>query len=130
MNLLFFSAGFFNSILMNFLTKLVLSALAVLVLAKILPGVAIDNYMSAIAVAVVLAVLNTVLKPVLVVLTFPVTVVTLGLFLLVINAAIILLADYFISGFSVNGWFWALIFSVLLSVFQSILYSILKKDKG
>ncbi|MEW7277295.1 phage holin family protein [Aquimarina sp. 2201CG1-2-11] len=115
---------------MNFLIKLILSALAVLVLSKILPGVGVDNYVSAIVVAVVLAILNGIVKPLLVILTFPVTVVTLGLFLLVINAAIILLADYFVAGFSVNGWLWALIFSVLLSVFQSILYSILKKDKA
>ncbi len=115
---------------MNFLIKLVLSALAVLILAKILPGVDVNSYLSAVIVAIVLAILNAIVKPLLVVLTFPVTVVTLGLFLLVINAAIILLADYFVNGFSVNGWLWALIFSVLLSIFQSILYSILKKDKG
>lgn len=115
---------------MNFLLKLILSALAVLVLAKILPGVGVDNYVSALIVAVVLAILNTIVKPLLVVLTLPATILTLGLFLLVINAAIILLADYFIAGFSVNGWLWALIFSVLLSVFQSILHSILKKDKN
>ncbi len=115
---------------MKFLLKLVLSALAVLLLAKILPGAQVDNYVSALIVAVVLAVLNTIVKPILVFLTLPATIVTLGLFLLVINAAIILLADYFIDGFSVNGWLWALIFSVLLSVFQSILHSILIKDKS
>ncbi len=115
---------------MNFLLKLILSAVAVIILARILPGVGVDNYVSALIVALVLAILNTVVKPILVVLTLPATVITLGLFLLVINAAIILLADYFISGFSVNGWLWALIFSVLLSVFQSILHSVLKKDKS
>jgi len=113
---------------MNFLLKLVLSAVAVIVLAKILPGIGVDSYISALVVAVALAILNSIVKPILIVLTLPVTIVTLGLFLLVINAAIVLLADYFIAGFSVNGWFWALIFSVLLSIFQSILYSILKKD--
>ncbi|WP_103865796.1 phage holin family protein [Aquimarina sp. I32.4] len=115
---------------MNFLLKLILSALAVLVLAKILPGVAVENYVSAIIVAIVLAILNTIVKPLLVVFTLPATILTLGLFLLVINAAIILIADYFIPGFSVRGWFWALIFSVLLSVFQSILHSVLKKDRN
>ncbi|WP_109435554.1 MULTISPECIES: phage holin family protein [Aquimarina] len=115
---------------MNFLLKLILSAVAVIVLAKILPGVGVDSYVSALIVALVLAILNSIVKPILVILTLPATVITLGLFLLVINAAIILLADYFISGFSVNGWLWALIFSVLLSVFQSILHSILKKDKS
>jgi len=114
---------------MNFILKLLLSGIAVLVLGKILPGVVLDNYISALLVAVLLALLNSIVKPVLVFLTLPATIVTLGLFLLVINAAIILLADYFISGFNVDGWLWALIFSVLLSIFQSILYSILKKDK-
>ncbi len=113
---------------MNFILKLVLNAVAVVVLAKILPGVEVDNYVSALIVAVVLAILNTIVKPVLVIFTLPATIVTLGLFLLVINAAIILLADYFIAGFNVSGWLWALIFSVLLSIFQSILHSILKKD--
>ncbi len=115
---------------MNFLLKLILSALAVLILAKILPGVEVDDYGSALIVAAVLAVLNAIVKPLLVILTLPATLLTLGLFLLVINAAIILLADYFIPGFNVDGWLWALIFSVLLSVFQSILHSILKKDKN
>ncbi|GGX14095.1 phage holin family protein [Aquimarina muelleri] len=115
---------------MNFLLKLILSALAVLILAKILPGVEVDNYVSALIVAAVLAVLNSIVKPLLVILTLPATILTLGLFLLVINAAIILLADYFIAGFNVGGWLWALIFSILLSIFQSILHSILKKDKN
>lgn len=114
---------------MNFLLKLILSALAVLILAKILPGVEVDDYRNALIVAAVLAVLNAIVKPLLVILTLPATLLTLGLFLLVINAAIILLADYFIPGFNVDGWLWALIFSILLSVFQSILHSILKKDK-
>ncbi len=113
---------------MKFLLKIILSAIAVLVLAEILPGVGVDNYVSALIVAVVLVILNAFVKPVLVFLTLPATVITLGLFLLVINAAIILLADYFIAGFNVNGWLWALIFSVLLSIFQSILHSVLKKD--
>ncbi len=113
---------------MKFLLRLILTAAAVLLLAEILPGVAVNNYVSAIIVALVLAILNTIVKPVLIILTLPATILTLGLFLLVINAAIILLADYFVSDFSVSGWFWALIFSVLLSVFQSILHSILKKD--
>ncbi|MEW7293124.1 phage holin family protein [Aquimarina sp. 2304DJ70-9] len=113
---------------MKFLLKLILTAVAVLLLAEVLPGVAINNYVSALIVALVLAILNAIVKPILVILTLPATIITLGLFLLVINAAIILLADYFIAGFDVRGWLWALIFSVLLSVFQSILHSILKKD--
>ncbi len=113
---------------MKFLLKIILSAVAVLVLAEVLPGVGVNNYVSALIVALVLAILNAIVKPVLVILTLPATIITLGLFLLVINAAIILLADYFIDGFEVRGWLWALIFSVLLSIFESILHSILKKD--
>jgi len=72
--------------------------------------------------------LNIIVKPVLVILTLPVTILTLGLFLLIINAIIIFLADGFVPGFSVDGWFMAIIFSLLFSLFQSILYSLLDKD--
>jgi putative membrane protein len=68
-------------------------------------------------------------KPILVILTLPVTIITFGLFLLVINAAIILLASKLIDGFYVNGIWWALLFSLLLSFLQSILFSFLKEDK-
>jgi putative membrane protein len=73
-------------------------------------------------------VLNAIVKPLLVILTLPITIITLGLFLLVINAAIILLGDYFLEGFKVDGFWWALLFSILLSVVSSILYSIGKKE--
>lgn len=113
---------------MKVILKILLSAIAVIVLAKVLPGVEVVSLWTAIIVALVLAIFNAILKPLLVILTLPVTIITLGLFLLVINAAIILLADYFVDGFTVSGWLWALIFSVLLSFFQSILYSGLKKE--
>ena len=113
---------------MKVILKILLSAIAVIVLAKVLPGVEVVSLWTAIIVALVLAIFNAILKPLLVILTLPVTIITLGLFLLVINAAIILLADYFVDGFTVSGWLWALIFSVLLSFFQSILHSGLKKE--
>ncbi|MFC6859830.1 phage holin family protein [Zunongwangia atlantica] len=113
---------------MRLLLKLLLSALVVVGLAKFLPGVAVDGYFSAFIVAIVLAILNLIVKPILVILTLPVTIITLGLFLLIINAIIIFLADGFVSGFSVDGWFMAIIFSLLFSLFQSILYSLLDKD--
>ncbi|MCB7482429.1 phage holin family protein [Christiangramia sediminis] len=113
---------------MNFILRLLLTALVVVLLAKLLPGVSVDGYLTAIIVAVVLALLNFIVKPILVLLTLPVTVLTLGLFLLIINAIIIFLADGFVSGFDVDGWFIAIIFSLLLSLVQSILFSILKKD--
>ena len=115
---------------MNLILRILLSAIAVVILAKILSGVGVDSYTTAIIVAVVLSLLNFIVKPILVILTLPVTIVTLGLFLLIINAIIILLADYFVDGFQVNNIWWALLFSLLLSFLQSIFYSFLNDDKN
>ncbi|SRX75539.1 phage holin family protein [Aequorivita antarctica] len=114
---------------MKLIIKLLLTAVAVVVLAKILPGVAVEGYGSAIIVAIVIALLRLLVKPILVILTLPITIVTFGLFLLIINAIIILLAGYFVGGFTVTTIWWALIFSLLLSLFQSILFSLLPEDK-
>ncbi len=114
---------------MKFIIKLLLNGLAVVVLSKVLKGVSVDSYTTAIIVAVVLSVLNLLVKPFLILLTLPITIVTLGLFLLVVNALIILLADNLIDGFSVDGIWTAILFSILLSILQSILHSLLKKDK-
>tara|TARA_R100001369_G_scaffold28595_5_gene51408 strand:+ start:1669 stop:2019 length:351 start_codon:yes stop_codon:yes gene_type:complete len=114
---------------MNLILRILLSAIAVVILAKILPGVGVDSYTTAIIVAIVLSLLNFIVKPILVILTLPVTILTLGLFLLIINAIIILLADYFVDGFQVNTIWWALLFSLLLSFLQSIFYSFLNDDK-
>jgi len=110
---------------MNFILKIVLTAVAVLVIAHFLPGVSVVNFTNAVIVAIVLALLRVTIKPLLIILTLPVTIVTLGLFLLVINALIILLADNLIDGFHVTGFWVALIFSLILSIFESILYSLL-----
>ncbi|GAA3779965.1 phage holin family protein [Corallibacter vietnamensis] len=114
---------------MNLIIRVLLTAVAVVILAKLLPGAAVEGFGSAIIVAIVLGLLNAIVKPILVILTLPITIVTLGLFLLVINACIILLADKFIDGFGVSGFWTALLFSLLLSLMQSILYSLLKDDK-
>lgn len=113
---------------MRFLIRLLMTAVVVVLLAKFLPGVAVAGYLTAIIVAVVLAILNIIVKPILVLFTLPVTILTFGLFLLVINAVIILLADAFISGFNVDGFWVALIFSLLLSIVQAILFSLLPDD--
>ncbi|EDP72406.1 hypothetical protein FBALC1_14932 [Flavobacteriales bacterium ALC-1] len=114
---------------MNLIIRLLLNALAVFILAHVLNGVSVDGYIGAIIVAVVLSILNLIVKPILIILTLPVTIITLGLFLLVINAIIILLADKLVDGFSVNGIWSAILFSVLLCILQSLLYSLLKTDK-
>jgi len=114
---------------MNLLFRTLLTAIAVLVLANFLPGVEVVNFTTAIIVAAVLGFLNAIVRPILIILTLPMTIVTLGLFLLVINASMILLADKFIDGFSVRSFWTALLFSILLSILQSFLHSGLKDDK-
>ena len=115
---------------MKLLMKLVLSAIAVIILAKLLPGVSLDDtFTTPLIVALVLAILNVFIKPILIILTLPITILTLGLFLLIVNALIILLADKLIDGFGVSSIWTAVLFSLLLSFLQSILYSVLKEDK-
>ncbi|UCE92988.1 MAG: phage holin family protein [Flavobacteriaceae bacterium] len=113
---------------MNYLFKVLLTALAVLMIAYLLPGVEVDDYPTAIWVAFIVGLLFSILKPILVILTLPVTILTLGLFLFVINAAMILLANSWIDGFSVAGFWTALLFSILLSFFESILHKLIEKD--
>ena len=106
---------------MNSIVRFLLSGLAVLLTAYLLPGVNVEHYGYALLVAVVLSLANIIIKPILVFLTIPITIVTLGLFLLVINAVIILLVDYLIpTGFEVDGFWWALAFSLILSLFNSL----------
>ena len=114
---------------MKLLIRLLLNAVAVFIIAHFLSGVNVDSYVTAIIVAVVLSVLNLFVKPILVILTLPITIVTLGLFLLIINALIILLADKLIDGFAVSSFWTALLFSLLLSILQSVLQSLVKEDK-
>ncbi len=108
--------------------KIILTAIAVLILATILPGVSVAGYGSAIIIAVVIALLNMFVRPLLIFFTLPATLVTFGLFIFVINAIIILMADKLIDGFQVSGFFAALFFSVLLSIFRSALFSLLTDE--
>ncbi len=117
---------------MNFLLRLIISTLAVLISSFILPGVHIqdNNFFIALLVAAVLAFLNAVIKPIMIVLTIPVTIVTFGLFLLVINAFMILLTDKLVDGFTVDNFWWALLFSFILSIITSILEGLKKRDEN
>jgi len=114
---------------MKIILKMLLTAIAVMVLAQILPGIEVDGYFNAVIVAIVLGLLRIFVKPLFIFFTLPLTIMTLGLFLFVINALIILLADKLVDGFKVDGFWYALLFSLLLSFFQSILYSFLKEKK-
>ncbi|MDP3312036.1 phage holin family protein [Lutibacter sp.] len=114
---------------MKTVLRMLLTAIAVVIIAKYLPGVEVTNFTNAMFVAIVLGFLRITVQPILVILTLPATILTLGLFLLVINAVIIMLAGYFVTGFSVSGFWTALLFSILLSMFQSILFSFLKEKE-
>jgi putative membrane protein len=114
---------------MNLLLRFLLNGLAVLATAYLLPNVEVTDYQTALLTALALSIANVVIKPLLIIFTIPITVMTLGLFLLVINSVIILLVDHFIPGFSVNGFWWALAFSLIMSIFNSIIDDILKEKK-
>ncbi|MEN8249498.1 MAG: phage holin family protein [Bacteroidota bacterium] len=114
---------------MNFIIRLILNAVAILITAKLLPGVEVDGFLAAFILAVVLAILNAILKPILIILTIPATVVTLGLFLIVINAGILLLADYFVEGTNIDGFWWAVLFGLIVSILNAILYGLAKDKK-
>lgn len=112
---------------MKILIRLIISTIAVLLTDLLLPGVSLgdmsqtNGLLTALLVAAVLGLLNALLKPILIILTLPVTVLTLGLFLLVINAVIVLLAAKLVDGFHVDSFWWALGFSLLLSMITSVL---------
>jgi len=114
---------------MNFLTKVLISSLAVMVSQYILPGVHVDSFFTGIMVALLLGLFNSTIKPVLVILTLPITVITLGFFLLVINVFVIQLTAGFLDGFTVDGFWWALIFSLVLSFVTSIFNGLDKSDE-
>ncbi len=107
---------------MKFIMRILISTGAVLLTAYLMPErmVHVDGVKTAVILALVLAFLNSVVKPILIALTIPVTVLSLGLFLLVINALIILLADYFIDGFQVHGFWAALIFSIVMAIINAL----------
>lgn len=119
---------------MKTLVKIIVTAIAVMITQYLLPGVKVDVFTTALLVAVVLTVLNNLLRPVLIILTIPITFFTFGFFLLVINTGMILLTSHIINhfrpdGFMVNGFWSAFLFSIILSIVTAILQSFDKKDK-
>jgi putative membrane protein len=110
---------------MGIILRLLVSSLAVFFGTYILPGVYLEGgFPTAILVALIMGFLNAFLRPILIILTIPITLVTFGLFLLVINAAIILLADYVLTGFSVNSFFTAVLYSIIVSLITWLLEAI------
>lgn len=105
----------------------ILITVAVFVAAEIVPGIEIDGFYVAFIVAVVLGIINIFLKPILMVLALPINILSLGLFTLVINALLVMLASKIVDGFYVDGFWWALIFSLVLSFVHFVLHAVGKK---
>jgi len=114
---------------MQFLGKILVTAVAAIMVSYLLPGVSIDSSVTAIILAVVVALLNGFVKPILIVLTIPITILTLGLFLLIINIVIIKWASEIVPGFSVRNWWSALLFSLLLSVVTALIENLIGANK-
>jgi len=113
---------------MKIIINLLVTALIVFLLANFLPGIHVDGFGSSIIVVIVLAILNFLVKPILQIITIPITILTLGLFLFVINALIILLCSSLVGGFTVDGFWPALLFSLVLSIVQSIVGGLISND--
>ncbi|MGV3697075.1 phage holin family protein [Flavobacterium sp.] len=109
---------------MRLLFRILITALLVMGLAYLMKGVIVDEFTTALTVAIVLGLLNFFVKPILVLFTMPITIFTLGLFLLVINTIMIQLCDYFIDGFRISSFWIAMLFSIVLSLSQSLVYQI------
>jgi putative membrane protein len=107
---------------MNLFLRILITAILVVSIAHFMPGVSVDSFTTSLIVAVVLGLLNLFVKPILILFTLPVTLVTFGLFLLVINAVIILLCTKIVGGFQVETFWTAVFFSIILSISQSILH--------
>lgn len=106
---------------MKILIHWFISALAILVTAYILPGVHVGGFMTALVLAVVLGIVNAVLRPILIFLTLPITLLTMGIFVLFINALLVMLAAYIVPGFTVVSFWWAFIFAIVLAIIDSAL---------
>ncbi len=115
---------------MKLFITLISSAIAVAVASYIVPGVVVASFATAILVAIVLGVINAVIRPVVTFLTLPVNLLTLGLFTFVINALMVMLASAVVSGFTVDGFLAALLFSIVVSLVSAIVDSLVNKESG
>lgn len=115
---------------MQYVYKILITTVNAFILSYLLPGIHFNSIFSSLIVAIILSFLDAVVKPLLVILTLPVTIITLGLFLFVINAGIILVADHFVRGFIVDSFWHAFLFSLVLSFFNSFVHKRAFKDKN
>ena len=106
---------------MKYILNLIITSLLILGLSKVLPHITVRDFTDALWFSLVVSLLNIFLRPILIVLSLPITVVTFGLFLIVINTIIIILADRLIDGIEIQGFWYAVLFSLCLSAVQSLL---------
>jgi putative membrane protein len=109
---------------MALLIKWLIMTLSVGIAAYLIPGIAVSGFFSALLVALFLGVINVLVRPFLILITLPINILTLGLFTFVINAVLVLLASKVVPGFEVRGFWWAMLFSIVLSIVQYILNKI------
>lgn len=108
---------------MQIVLRVLITSLAVFITAYILPGIHLHDYMTAVIVAIVLSIINAFIRPILLILTLPINILTLGLFTLVIMGALVLLTSAIVPGFVVDGFWWAVAFSIVFSLINSFLLS-------
>lgn len=111
---------------MRFIANWFLNALALFLVSKILPGIHLAGFWSALVAAAVIGLINALIKPLLLLLTLPITLITLGLFTFIINALLLLLASSLTPGFKIDGFGTALLGSILLSIVSTLLHSLVR----
>ncbi|TDQ18815.1 putative membrane protein [Algoriphagus boseongensis] len=104
----------------SILTKIIVGGISILIADLLLSGVQVDTWITGLILAGAIILINFTIKPILIILTLPLTLITFGLFLLVINALVVLIAAYFIPGFTVDGFWWALGFALLVSIVNGV----------
>ena len=105
---------------MTLILRLLFNALGLILISEFVPGISVDGFYPALIAALVLGILNIIIKPILLILTLPITIVTLGLFAFVVNASLFLFAASFIDGFKVTNFWYALLGSVLMSIIGTL----------
>ena len=105
---------------------LLVNTLSIFAVSYILTGIHVDSIMTALVLAIIMAVLNITVRPLLVIITIPLTLLTFGLFLLVVNVLVLYVAEMLIGGFSIDGFWWALLFSVLVTFVNGVLFGLEK----
>ncbi|MCU0652799.1 MAG: phage holin family protein [Candidatus Pacebacteria bacterium] len=109
---------------MNIFVSWIVMAIAIVLSAYVLPGVTVSGFITALMVALVLGLVNAFIRPLVLVLTLPINILTLGLFTLVINALMIMLVSYIVPGFKVDGFWYALLFSIVLALVLYVLHMV------